>query len=81
MASSRAATGKYLGMSATDLAALKTQYEAARTAILTGGQAYTRPGLSITRATLSEISDELAEIYYALNVNTGGIVRETLISF
>lgn len=71
-------TGKYVGKSASELTALRTQFETARTNILTGHQSYTRPGLSVTRADLRLIMEELQEIEYAQRVESGNLMRETV---
>lgn len=71
-------TGCYVGYSADELAEMKAEFTALRTAIATGHQGYSRPGLAVTRANLKDVLQTLAEIRYAEQVASGGIVTETL---
>lgn len=71
-------TGKYLNLSAAELSALRTQLESARTAILTAGQAYTKPAISMTRVSFKELTEELHEVLYAQSRQGNTLVTETV---
>ncbi len=60
-----ALTGRYLSLTSAQLATLRTQLETARTAILTGGQTWSRPGMSMGRVSFMDVTADLAEVSYA----------------
>jgi len=63
-------TGKYVHLPAATLATMLTNLTAAHAAVLTG-QSYSIAGRQLTRANLADISDELAEVAYAQNIQSG----------
>lgn len=71
-----APTGRYLGLTSAELAALRVQLVNARTAILTAGQNYSRPGMSMGRVSYADLKDEFTELAYAEAIvnNTGTTV-------
>lgn len=71
MAANRAVTGKYVGQTSAWLTARQTELQAAYSACLTAHQSYSRPGFNFQRVQFAEISQELAEVNYAIGVAAG----------
>lgn len=70
-------TGRYLGYTAVELAALKTKLQTAYDACLTAHQSYSRPGFSFNRVQFDSIRDELAEVNYAISLAVGTYASRT----
>jgi hypothetical protein len=66
-----------LGLTAAELAAMKTEWLACLSSVSTGSQSYSMAGRSFTRADLPEIRETIAEIGYATQIANGNLVRYT----
>lgn len=79
MAANRSVTGKYVGKSSVELNALKSDLQTAYSRALTRGDSYSRPGsgISFNFPSLQVISEELAEVEYALRVAGGSQINTT----
>jgi len=69
--------GKFVALDVSTLTLMQQQWLQCLTAISTGHQQYSMAGRSFTRANLGEVTDTLAEISYALKLNSGNLVRFT----
>lgn len=67
--------GKFVALDVATLTLMQQQWLQCLTAISTGHQQYSMAGRSFTRANLSEVTDTLAEISYALKLRIGGLQR------
>lgn len=67
--------GKFVALDVATLQTMQTQWLACLAAISTAHQSYSIAGRSFTRADLAAVTDTLAEISYALKLNSGGLVR------
>jgi len=67
--------GIYLALDVPTLTTMLADWQACLKAIATAHQSYSIAGRSFTRANLSEVSKQVAEISYALKMNTGGLTR------
>lgn len=67
--------GKFVALDVPTLQTMQTQWLACLAAISVAHQSYSIAGRSFTRANLAEVSDVLAEISYALKLNSGGLKR------
>lgn len=67
--------GKFLALDVPTLTTMQTAWLACLNSIATGQQSYSLAGRTFTRANLAEVTDCLAEIAYALKVNSGGLAR------
>ena len=68
-------TGKFVALDVATLTAMLTEWRACLTAIATAHQSYSIAGRSFTRADLAAVSEMVAEIAYALKLNSGGLTR------
>jgi hypothetical protein len=75
MARSYGIVGKFLALDVATLTTMLAQWQACLTTIAAGNQAYSLAGRSFTRANLAEVSEMVAELAYALKVNSGGLRR------
>jgi hypothetical protein len=69
--------GSFVGLTEAELQTLKTNTLNALNAVLTGHQAYSRPGFSFTRVTPNELRRNLKEIEYALSLVRGEFIDTT----
>jgi hypothetical protein len=76
-----AVTGAFVGLTASELATLRTQVLAAMQAVLNVGQSYSIGGRSFTKADLPELRDMIAEINYAQGLLNGTGVNVTVPRF
>lgn len=67
--------GKFVSLDVDTLTAMLTEWRACLTAIATAHQQYSIAGRSFTRADLAQVSDMVAELSYALKLNSGGLVK------
>lgn len=70
-------TGKFAALPLATLQAMLTAWLACLNAIAVAHQSYQIAGRSFTRANLSEVSDMVAEIQYAISVQQGTLQRTT----
>ena len=70
-------TGKLQLLPLATLQTLLPQYIAAVTAVAVGNQSYSIAGRQFTRANLTELTDALAEIQYAISIQTGDAQKFT----
>ena len=70
-----AVTGKFVNLDVATLTDMLADWRACLKAIATAHQSYSIAGRSFTRADLAEVSDMVAELAYALQVNNGELVR------
>lgn len=70
-------SGKFIGLSTATLTTMLAEWQACLTSIATANQSYSLAGRSFTRANLSEVSDMVAELQYAINLSAGTTVRRT----
>lgn len=82
--------GKFVSLDAGTLQTMLTQWQACLSAIAsydeakgtaTAIQSYSMAGRTFTRADLPAVSDMVAEISYALKLNSGGLVRTVYSDF
>lgn len=72
-----ALTGKFVHLDTDTLNSMRTDWNACLKSIAVGHQSYSMAGRTFTRANLEEVSDMVAEIAYALKLNSGNIQRTT----
>jgi hypothetical protein len=70
-------TGKFQALDVDTLTAMLAEWKSCLTAIASAHQSYSIAGRSFTRANLAEVSDMVAELAYALKLNSGGLVKTT----
>lgn len=68
-------SGKFTFLDLASLQAMQVDWMACLKAIAVANQSYSIAGRSFTRAQLSEVSDTLAEIAFAIAVKTGTTQR------
>lgn len=68
-------TGKFVALDVATLRLMLQQWQQCLMAISTGHQQYSMAGRSFTRADLEQVSDMVAELAYALKLNSGGLKR------
>lgn len=74
-------TGAFVGLDATTLTELKTEYVACLKAIAVAGQSYAIGQRNFTRADLKAVSDTISEINFALGKVQGTRTRVTIDNF
>lgn len=70
-------TGKFTHLPLSVLTTMQAEWSACLTAIAVGHQSYSIAGRSFTRANLSEVSDMVGEVAYALALKNGTAQRVT----
>lgn len=63
--------GLFVGLTAAELATMKTEWMACLSAIASAHQSYSIAGRQITRANLAEVKSTIAEITYAQSLLSG----------
>jgi len=66
-------SGKFVHLDSATLTQMQTDWKAALQAIAVGNQSYSIAGRTFTRAQLSEVAEMVAEIAYALKLQSGNL--------
>ena len=74
-------TGKFALLDTATLLSMQTDWIACLHAIAVGNQSYSIAGRSFNRANLSEVSDMVSEISYALKLKSGTLVKTVYSDF
>lgn len=67
--------GLFVYLPLTTLQTMQATWLAALNAIAVGNQSYSIAGRAFTRANLQEVNQTIAEINYAIQLNSGGLQR------